>query len=165
MRLIRSFALAAAFVGTLGCGSEYYEGPTGPVDPATDTYASSRGIDISTFTKTTSGVYYKDLLVGTGATAAENDSLRIHYTGLLTGGQTFDSSRGGSPLEAKLRKATPTTSGFIVGFVDGISGMKVGGRRKFIIPAALAYGQQGLAAAGIPRYANLVFDVELLAKL
>ena len=165
MALLRPLAVAFVAATMLGCKTEFFEGPTGPVDPTADVYASSLGIDIANFAKTTSGVYYKDLVVGTGNEVAEGDSIRVHYTGYLVDGRVFDSSRGGSPLEQRLRRASGTQPGLIPGFVDGIVGMKVGGRRKFVIPSALAYGATGASQAGIPRYANLVFDVELLAKL
>src|SRR6185503_17809313 len=139
MRLSRSLAFLSLAVIGLGCNTEYFSGPTGPTDPATDTYASSLAIDIATFSKTSSGVYYKDLVVGTGEAVAVGDSIRVHYTGYLVDGRTFDSSRGRSPLEGRLKAATATSAGFIDGFVDGIAGMKVGGRRKFVIPSALAY--------------------------
>src|SRR5580704_10058731 len=88
--------------------------------------------------KTKSGVSYWDIKVGTGATAIKGQTVSVHYTGWLTNGKQFDSSIGGRPLQFTLK------SGVIQGWIDGIQGMKVGGKRQLKIPSELGYGSQGM---------------------
>lgn len=108
--------------------------------------------------QTASGLRYIDEVVGTGATAQKGQTVGVHYTGWLTTGQKFDSSRDrGQPFSFSLGAGR-----VIAGWDEGVAGMKVGGKRRLIIPAALGYGAQG-AAGVIPPNATLIFDVELLA--
>jgi len=97
----------------------------------------------------------EDLGVGTGQAAAATDDVTVHYTGwLATDGTVFDSSvERGQP-------ATFPISGVIKGWQEGIPGMKVGGKRRLVIPADLAYGPDG--TGGIPPNSALVFEVELI---
>jgi peptidylprolyl isomerase len=106
---------------------------------------------------TTSGLQYEELKEGTGPAAKAGDTVSVHYTGTLkSNGKKFDSSVGGEPFEFKLG------AGMVIkGWDEGVAGIKVGGKRKLIIPAALAYGKRG-AGADIPPDADLVFEVELL---
>jgi protein-disulfide isomerase len=104
------------------------------------------------------GLSVTDLVVGTGATAANGDGLTVHYVGTFEDGTEFDSSRGrGAPFSFKLG-----TGNVIKGWDQGVLGMRVGGRRKLVIPSALAYGDRGQPPK-IPPGATLVFDVELLS--
>lgn len=101
-----------------------------------------------------------DLTEGTGdAVVKTGDTVRIQYKGTLAQtGEKFDSSYDrGEPSEFKL------DDGMIKGFVEGMDGMKVGGKRRLVIPSDLGYGADGRPAAGIPGNADLVFEVELLA--
>ena len=108
--------------------------------------------------KTASGLEYWDLKVGTGATAATGQNVKVHYTGWLTTGKKFDSSVGtGKPFAFKLG-----ASEVIKGWDEGVAGMKVGGKRQLRIPPDLAYGEKGYPGA-IPANATLVFDVQLVA--
>jgi FKBP-type peptidyl-prolyl cis-trans isomerase len=111
--------------------------------------------------KVWSGVSYKDLTVGTGATVRPGQTVTCHTTGWLTDGTKFWSSRDddGSAYNQKLRGGK---GGIIAGMVDGLPGMKVGGLRKLWIPAELAYGKNGSGAL-IPPDADLVFEVEIFA--
>ena len=95
--------------------------------------------------------------VGTGAEARAGLKVEVHYTGWLLDGKQFDSSRGGSPFGFTLGAGQ-----VIKGWDQGVSGMKVGGKRKLTLPPDLAYGPRG-APPEIPPNATLVFDVELLA--
>ncbi len=97
-----------------------------------------------------------DLIEGTGAEVKEGDTITAHYTGALAkDGTIFQSSLDrGQPFSSAL-------SGLIVGWQQGIPGMKAGGTRRLIIPAALAYGEQ--AQSGIPANSDLVFDIQLVA--
>jgi peptidylprolyl isomerase/FKBP-type peptidyl-prolyl cis-trans isomerase FkpA len=100
----------------------------------------------------------EDLAVGTGDAAASGDHVTVHYVGTLTDGTEFDSSRKRSrPLDFILGRGQ-----VIKGWDQGVAGMKVGGRRKLVIPPSLAYGARGQPPA-IPPDSTLVFDIELLA--
>ena len=101
----------------------------------------------------------KDLVTGTGATAKAGDTITVNYVGeLYKTGKEFDSSwKTGQPATFPL-----TNGGVIPGWVQGIPGMKVGGRRELIIPASLAYGKQGRPPT-IPPNSPLVFVVDLLS--
>jgi FKBP-type peptidyl-prolyl cis-trans isomerase FkpA len=99
----------------------------------------------------------EDLVVGTGATAASGQKVTVHYTGWLTNGTKFDSSKDrGDPFVFPLGKGQ-----VIKGWDQGVQGMKVGGKRKLTIPPEMGYGSRG-AGGVIPPNATLVFEVELL---
>ncbi len=100
----------------------------------------------------------EDLKVGKGPAAKKGDHVVVHYTGTLTDGTKFDSSRDhGEPFDFTLGQG-----GVIQGWDQGVPGMKVGGRRKLTIPGALAYGPHG-SPPKIPPNATLIFDIEPIA--
>jgi len=108
-------------------------------------------------TKTASGLGYVDLVEGTGPQPRPGESVRVHYTGWLENGKKFDSSHDRrEPLVFPIGKGQ-----VIKGWDEGVGSMKVGGKRKLVIPANLGYGDQG-AAGVIPPGATLIFEVELL---
>jgi FKBP-type peptidyl-prolyl cis-trans isomerase FkpA len=108
--------------------------------------------------KTASGLVIEDLVVGDGATASPGQRVSVHYTGWLENGSKFDSSKDrGEPFMFSLGRGE-----VIRGWDEGVSGMKIGGRRKLTIPSHLGYGTRG-AAGVIPPNATLLFEVELLA--
>lgn len=99
-----------------------------------------------------------DLTVGTGDEASTTSTVTAHYTGAL--------ASDGTIFESSLDSGQPATfplSQVIKGWTQGVPGMKVGGKRRLIIPYALAYGEAGQPNSGIPPKADLVFDIELVA--
>lgn len=107
--------------------------------------------------KTDSGLQYIDEKVGDGQEAKKGDTVEVHYTGRLKDGKKFDSSVDrGEPFSFRLGVGM-----VIKGWDEGVAGMKVGGKRKLIIPSDLGYGARG-AGGVIPPNAELHFDVELL---
>ena len=106
---------------------------------------------------TASGLQYDDLTEGAGAEARAGQTVSVHYTGWLTDGQKFDSSKDrNQPFSFALG-----TGMVIKGWDEGVQGMKVGGVRRLTIPPQLGYGVRG-AGGVIPPNATLVFEVELL---
>lgn len=106
-----------------------------------------------------------DVAIGTGALAATGKTAKVHYTGWLyttkatnNKGAQFDTSVGKTPFQFVVG-----STNVIAGFDQGVTGMKVGGKRTVIIPANLGYGSQ--AKTGIPPNSGLVFDIELLEVL
>jgi len=109
-------------------------------------------------TTTASGLQIEELTIGTGATAAVGQNVTVHYTGWLTDGSKFDSSKDRSdPFQFPLGQRH-----VIAGWDEGVQGMQVGGVRKLTIPPQLGYGARG-AGGVIPPNATLVFEVELIA--
>jgi FKBP-type peptidyl-prolyl cis-trans isomerase FkpA len=151
-----AFAAILLMVFLQACGSDDGTGPTGPVDPADLEFAGILGINLAQMTKTASGLYYLDSVLGEGAEATDDATVIVHYDGWLHNGTKFDSSRDrGQPDTFDL-------SQLIQGWREGVSGMRVGGRRKLVMPSSLAYGATGAGGGAIPPFATLVFDVELL---
>jgi FKBP-type peptidyl-prolyl cis-trans isomerase len=110
------------------------------------------------FTKQADGLQYSALVAGSGPAVTEGQCITVQYTGWLANGTKFDSSRdrdGGFQLLAGKQGQV------IVGWQEGIPGMKVGGRRRLVIPPALGYGAQGQPPS-IPANSTLTFDIEVL---
>jgi FKBP-type peptidyl-prolyl cis-trans isomerase len=106
---------------------------------------------------TESGLIYEDVVTGEGAEATAGKYVSVHYTGWLTDGTKFDSSKDrNDPFDFPLGGRQ-----VIAGWDEGVQGMKVGGTRKLTIPPNLGYGARG-AGGVIPPNATLVFEVELL---
>jgi peptidylprolyl isomerase len=125
--------------------------------PGSPGFNSSLGVDTAAMTKTPSGLRYHDVSPGQGKEATAGHAVSVHYTGWLPNGEKFDSSRDrNEPFGFTLGAGQ-----VIAGWDEGVVGMKVGGRRKLVIPPDLAYGTAG-APPAIPPGATLVFDVELL---
>ncbi|MCX6641186.1 MAG: FKBP-type peptidyl-prolyl cis-trans isomerase [bacterium] len=106
---------------------------------------------------TASGLQYQELVAGSGVEAQAGKVASVHYTGWLTNGTKFDSSIDrGHPFDFQVGVGQ-----VIKGWDEGVQGMKVGGKRKLIIPPNLGYGDNG-AGTLIPPGATLIFEVELL---
>jgi hypothetical protein len=166
MRLSRSLSAVAALVLLASCDLSTEPDLPAPIDPAQDTYATSLGVNIASMTKTSSGLYYKDLepLVTTGTPAVANDSIKANFKLWLTNGTLVDSSTlpGNDPIEFRI--GDPEV---IVGFSEGFLGMKPGGKRQLVIPTALAWGSRGSSVPGKPVVqpnANVIFEIEYLSK-
>ena len=143
LALLPWLALAAA------CGSSG--------DAKAGGFSADLGVDTTTMTKAPSGFWYTDVAAGQGAAAEPGRTVRVHYTGWLPNGKKFDSSRDrGEPFAFTLGAGQ-----VITGWDEGVKGMKVGGRRKLVLPPSMAYGEAG-APPDIPPSATLVFDVEVL---
>jgi FKBP-type peptidyl-prolyl cis-trans isomerase FkpA len=107
--------------------------------------------------KAPSNLVIEDLTVGSGQTAAAGNKVKVHYTGWLTNGKKFDSSKDrNDPFVFSLGAGR-----VIRGWDEGVQGMQVGGTRVLLIPPQLGYGARG-AGGAIPPNATLVFEVELL---
>lgn len=131
---MKRFLMAVAVASLVGCGDDAPSGPT--------------------------SLQVEDLTVGTGATAALGDTITVHYVLRLSNGTLIEDSRqgGGQPATFRL-----VQGGLIEGWIQGIPGMKVGGKRKLTVPPSLGYADRPPAGSGIPSNATLVFEVELLS--
>ena len=128
-------------------------------DPSTDiAQANALGGDLGLAKAriTPSGLSITDLVVGDGPEAVKGEVVSVNYRGTLANGKEFDSSYGRGPF------SFPLGAGRVIqGWDEGVAGMKVGGKRKLVIPPDLAYGERG-AGGVIPANATLTFEVELL---
>ena len=131
-------------------------------DPPTNSieatqFAADLKVDLSAMTKTASGLYYRDLEPGSGATVAAGQAVAMRYVGTLPDGKQFDAA---GPNDAPF-VFHPGAGEVINGWDEGVIGMKVGGKRQLVIPAALGYGARG--SGPIPPNAILVFTVEVVS--
>lgn len=152
--MMKRLLLLLGAVSLVGCLDT-----TGPAasNPANETFATSLGINISQMSVTQNGTYFIDSVVGTGTQITNpqtTTNVNVDYVGYLSDGTIFDANNGASfPL-----------GGVIVGFVDGMVGMKVGGTRLIVIPSDLAYGnstQTTGRGVTIKPNSTLVFRIKL----
>ena len=149
-----AFAILLA-LSLAGCNQAITETVT-VTDPALVSYASSLAIDLTTFTKTSTGLYYKDVPAGTGTAADSGNTVTVDYTGRFTSGNLFDSSRGSANQTFSFLLGGGTV---IAAWDQGIKGMRIGGKRRLIVPPSLGYGAVGSGA--IPPNTILIFDITL----
>jgi FKBP-type peptidyl-prolyl cis-trans isomerase len=148
-----SSGLAPAVSPTASCGSGADSTVTSAGTP--DSFSAYAG---ASFTTTADGLKYADVVPGTGAAVVSGQCITVQYTGWLADGTKFDSSLdrvGGFQLLAG------TAGQVIKGWQEGIPGMKVGGKRRLVIPPALGYGAAG-SPPTIPANSTLTFDIEVL---
>lgn len=148
--------LFASLLAAASCNNEV-TGLEPPSDPTTETFAASVGVDLAQMTRLDNGVYYRDLGIGTGAEVTDSlISVNVTYAGFLKDGTLFASGTNESFSLALV----------IPGLRSGLFGMKVGGRRKVVIPSELAYGGRSQRGSDgkilIPRQSTLIYDVEVL---
>lgn len=150
-------ALILAFLLLLGaaCGDD--SPPAAETTESGDEGGGSDGCEEGATVEMDSGLEYEELECGDGDEVARGDVISVHYTGTLEDGTEFDSSRGGDPVSFALESGS-----LIEGWVEGIPGMKEGGRRKLTIPPELGYGEAGYPPT-IPPDSTLIFDVEIVA--
>lgn len=150
--------LAASLLATASC-NDTITGLEPPSDPATETFAASLGINLAAMTKTPEGLYVLDQVVGTGSdmVGANTDSVRVTYALYLKGGNLVESNTANFDPE-----------GVIPGFRMGLQGMKVGGKRRIVVPSELGYKGvtqyqlvDGEKRVKIPRQSTLIFDLEV----
>src|SRR3970040_872602 len=119
-------------------------------------FADTLAIDLDAMTRTESGLYYEDLAPGSGLAARDGHVLDTHYTGWLTTGEEFGTRRDGNPYSFQLgRHQVPR------GIEEGVTGMRIGGVRRLVLPPALGYGPRGQPPT-IPPRAALVYGIDLL---
>ena len=143
--------LACSLLVLSACGGE-----PDSADPNKVTYSPDLQVDLGAMTRSASGLYTQEVQAGSGAEALAGKEVGVHYTGWLPDGTQFDSSRNGRAFWFTLG-----TGYVIAGWDEGVAGMKVGGKRRLVIPSKLGYGEQG-APPLIPSHSVLVFDVELV---
>jgi peptidylprolyl isomerase len=172
--LLAVLALAAFAAAACGYADPYTS--TGPIanespgptalpspSPGVDDFNAGAGLTPVTYPD---GLKYIELTIGTGASPIKGENVTMQYTGWLSTGVKFDSSRDrGSPFTFQIGQSPPKV---IVGWEEGIPGMKIGGRRKLIIPPGLGYGanpqtDSTTGATIIPANSTLVFVVELIS--
>jgi FKBP-type peptidyl-prolyl cis-trans isomerase len=126
-------------------------------EPETLTYDPSLKVDLAMMARTPSGLYWRDVVEGTGAEAVPGSKASVEYTGWLADARKFDGNKGsGRPFAFVVGAGR-----VIAGWDEGVAGMRVGGTRLLVIPPGLGYGASGTGGV-IPGNATLVFEVILL---
>jgi FKBP-type peptidyl-prolyl cis-trans isomerase FkpA len=140
-----------ALAGMTACGDD----GAGPTEPTEVTFAAATGVNLAQMTKLASGLYVQTLTPGTGtATVTASTRFIAAYTGWIPNGTVFQSAtfqQGFLPGE------------LVPGFGEGVIGMKVGEKRKLVIPSRLGYADAPPPASGIPVNSVLIFDVQIVS--
>lgn len=152
LRLFRRLAVVSGILLLAACAAEDLTVPKViPIEQ--QTWAAALQVNLAQFTKLSSGVYYADSVAGTGATLTGTPTVSVYYSAYLPNGTKVD------------ERASTTTpicfplSGLIGGWQVGMQGMKIGGKRRLLVPPDYAYGAGG--AGAIPGNSNLLFNIEL----
>ena len=151
---VRTLVMVLPLAVSCSRGQESAEAPRAKLSNAD--FSPDLDVDLGRMSSQERGLLVEDLLVGSGAEAAKGNAVTVHYTGWLPDGTKFDSS-----IDRDQPYVLDLPGSVIDGWNVGLVGMRVGGRRRLIIPSHLGYGSQGNAPA-IPPYATLVFEIELL---
>ena len=162
----RGFFAVTLLAVAAGCNADAPAPDNDPIATTTETveaempltFAPELNIDLAEMEEISTGFYRRDLTVGDGAFATPGDVVHMEYTGWLTDGKEFDSSRGQGPYTFELGAES-----VIEGWDLGVAGMREGGKRQLVIPSDLGYGALGAGAGAIPAFATLVFEVELVS--
>ena len=148
-RAARAFMTVALMTGGTACSSV----SSNITDPISDDFFDpSLGIDFSLMNLSTSGLFWQDLTLGTGAEAVLGATATAQVSGWLPDGTLFDQST---------QELLLLPGAIISGLLEGIVGMKEGGSRKLVLPPGLAWGSAGNDALGVPPNSSVVFDVVL----
>jgi FKBP-type peptidyl-prolyl cis-trans isomerase len=152
---MEKWMMAFGLLAVVGCGGGEPDSVQYP-EPRHEALDAAPTVDLEAMSQTPSGLYVLDMEVGEGAEATPGQTVTVYYSGWFLDGEKFDSSLDrGDPYSFPLGQGR-----VIAGWDEGVSGMKVGGWRRLVIPPELAYGPEG--RPGIPPNSTLVFDVELL---
>ncbi|HVO96838.1 MAG TPA: FKBP-type peptidyl-prolyl cis-trans isomerase [Bryobacteraceae bacterium] len=146
---MRLLSLLPALLAVTACSSEP------PPDAAASKAYLEKAAAEPGAVKTPSGLIYRELRAGTGASPIATDTVKVHYRGTLVNGKEFDSSY------ERNEPATFPLNHVILCWTEGVRRMKVGGKSELVCPASIGYGEQG-APPDIPGGATLVFEIELL---
>lgn len=142
---------------TFSAGCSAGAGAPGALAPESITFAPSLQVDLSSMERTTQGVYYRDLVVGQGPQVRRGHRVAVHYAGFLPDGTQVDAvAPPVPPVEFELGGGT-----VIRGWESGIVGMRAGGQRQLVVPAAQAYGSRRVGL--VPPNATLVFVIKLVS--
>jgi FKBP-type peptidyl-prolyl cis-trans isomerase FkpA len=155
LRWIRLTAIALPLAVAACAGS----GGSGPrLRPLEATpFASALDVTLSRMTKTPSGLYYRDIDVGTGRAIRARDEVNVRYTGWLSNGEKFDGVKDDDPpIPVELGRGRA-----IAGWDRGLPGMRVGGKRQLVIPPELGYGSRSVGP--VPADAVLVFVITVVS--
>jgi peptidylprolyl isomerase len=161
-------ALAASLFVLAACGSDALPTSNSPTAAARPSSCAAAAASSDSFaqtvplTTTADGLHYGDITAGTGAMPQKGQKITVQYTGWLSNGCQFATSRqaGAAPFSFVIGATPPNV---IPGWEEGLLTMRVGGKRRLVIPPLLGYGATGQGA--IPGGSTLVFDVELLSIL
>ena len=152
------FLTAAAGCGGSGSDAETESAvPEAAGQDVSPDFAAELGVELKAMTRSASGLYTQDLTEGVGLSARPGHLVAIRYTGWIPNGEEFDST-GDDPEPYTF----PLGAGrAIEGWEEGIAGMRIGGKRRLVIPPQLGYGSRGVPG-DVPPNATLVYDIELI---
>lgn len=154
-RILSVVALATIPLALTSCLGVDSNGVT-PATVETTTFAPSLGVDLAASTRTTNGAYVRDITVGTGAAVVSGQQLNVRYTVWLSTGTLIETNvNATSPFQFRLGARE-----VILGWDEGIPGMRVGGKRQLVLPPSLGYGPNNNGQ--IPGNSVLVFTVEII---